>query len=154
MPSDPPTQDQSNPQYGAELLLVTVGSVLLVVALVAIAATTGVALLVLAVVAMSILAAVIAALVLRMTSDPAEDRGLPSPATRPGRPRTARPCAQARPIHPVAHAHIPARVWSKAVPGAAGRISSNVAYASAPGDNRPALTLEVQRQREGANDAG
>jgi hypothetical protein len=37
MPNHPTPQDQLNPRYGAELLLVTVGSVLLVVVLVAIA---------------------------------------------------------------------------------------------------------------------
>jgi hypothetical protein len=43
MPNDPTIRDQSNPQYGPELLLVTVGSVLLVVALAAIAATSSAA---------------------------------------------------------------------------------------------------------------
>jgi hypothetical protein len=76
MPNDSTTQDHLNPGYGIELLLV-VGGVLLVVALVAIAATS-ITLIVLAIVATSALAAVIAALVLQMTSDPAEDRVLRS----------------------------------------------------------------------------
>jgi hypothetical protein len=80
---------------------VTVASILLVVTLVATAATAGIALIVLAVTAMSAGVAVIVALVLRMTSDPAEDCDLPSPPTRLQRPRAARPRSQARPTHPV-----------------------------------------------------
>jgi hypothetical protein len=97
----------------------------------------------------------IAALVLRMTSDPAEDRGQHNPATRPGRRPAARRRSQARPIRPVArriaHTHAPAR--SKAAPGTGSGISSNLAYAAAPYDNRPALAQEAQRQRDGANHA-
>jgi hypothetical protein len=95
MPNAPTPQDHLNPQYGTELLLVTVGSVLLVVVLIAIASTS-VALIVLPILAMSALAAAIAALVLRMTGDPGEGRALLKPRVRRGAvrpqssPRTGR----------------------------------------------------------------
>jgi hypothetical protein len=101
---------------------------------------------------------VIAALVLRMTSDPADNRGLPRPPTRAQQPRVARPRAPARPTHTAArrvpHPHLRPRAGRKATPGTAGRISSNLAYAAAPYANRPALELEAERQRDRANDAG
>ena len=155
MPNHPTPQDQLNPQYGTELLLVTVGSVLLVVVLVAIASTS-VALIVLAVVATSALAVVIAALVLRMTSDQGEGRALLSPATRPERPRAARPRAQARPIVAgrVSHSHVWPRIRRKAAPLTAREMFSSLAYAAAPYDNSAALAQEAQWQRDGANDAG
>jgi hypothetical protein len=155
MPNEPTPQDQVNPQYGTELLLVTVGSVLLVVVLVAIASTS-VALIVLAILATSALAAVIAALVLRMTSDPGEGRALLSPATRPERPRAARPRTRARSIvaSRVSDTHARPRIRRKAAPGTARATFSSLAYAAAPYDNGAALAQEAQRQRDGANDAG
>jgi hypothetical protein len=155
MPNHPTPQDQLNPQYGTELLLVTVGSVLLVVVLVAIASTS-VALLVLAMVATSALAVVIAALVRRMTSDPGEGRALLDPATRPERPRPARPRAQARPTvaSRVSHTHERPRIRRKAAPGTGREMFSSLACAAAPHDNGAALAQEAQRQRDGANDAG
>jgi hypothetical protein len=155
MPNHPTPQDQLNPQYGTELLLVTVGSVLLVVVLVAIASTS-VALIALAIVATSALAAVIAALALRMTRDPGERRALPSPAPRPEQPRAARPRAQARPVVAgrVSHSHAWPRTQRKAAPGTAREMFSSLAYAAAPYDNRAALAQEDQRQRDRADDAG
>jgi apolipoprotein N-acyltransferase len=153
MPNDTTPQGQLNPGYGTELLLVTVGGVLLIVALVAIAATS-IALIVLAIVATSALAAAIAALVLRMTSDPAKDRALPSPAPHPKRAGAAQPRSRPRPIHLDArrgsHTHARARAGTKTPPGSAGGISSKLAYALALYDNQPALAKEAQRQRDEA----
>jgi hypothetical protein len=155
MPNHPTPQDQLNPQYGTELLLVTVASVLLVVVLVAIASTS-VALIVLAIVATSALAVVIAALVLRMTSDPGEGRALLNPATRPERPRPARPRAQARRTvaSRVSHTHERPRIRRKAAPGTAREVFSSLAYAAALHDNSAALAQEAQRRQDRANDAG
>jgi hypothetical protein len=155
MPTHPTPQDQLNPQYGTELLLVTVGSVLLVVALVAIASTS-VALIVLAVVATSALAVVIAALVLRMTSDPGEGRAPLSRATRPERPRAARPRAQAHPIVAgrVSHTHVRARIRRKGRAGNRARDvfqprvrSGAVRQQSSPGTGGSAPTRRSKRRR-------
>ena len=55
MPNDSTPQNKINPGDGTELLLVIVGSVLLVVTLVAAAATAGIALIVLALAGMTAL---------------------------------------------------------------------------------------------------
>jgi hypothetical protein len=128
MPNHPTPQEKLKPQYGTELLLLTVGNVLLVVVLVAIASTS-VALIVLAIVATSALAVVIAAVVGRMTSDPGEGRALPNPASRP---------------------HDRPRIRRRAAPGTAREMFSRLAYAPAPHDNGAALAQEAQRRRDRA----